>query len=326
MSVAVICATAAFEIKPSLLPINGRKRIRGSSFSLWGHYVEAWVKLKGTKVNINGTGHTAVSRRWWTSLPLIPASPSYLSTRQTDGSNKGLRLLPLHLPARRDLRMWGRGWPIALLPGRSSFDKTDGRARQQLTHSKVILPPQHGQQALVNRPIGGGTRFHLHHDVSSSVKILLEPSRVNDPDIHSPKCELNVHIIIIISYMVTFPQTVFVFSSRLAELEKEMKRGTSGWMRAAAYWFAADWFAVHVAGGWRQRIPVSSFVVGDDSRHFAVDFLVGQKNPFDSTHLENKLELLQQLLFYGIVLVYQFNLCLQRVIMLPFHYSGHITN
>lgn len=58
-----------------------------------------------------------------------------------------------------------------------------------------------------------------------------------------------------------------------------------------AYHFAADWFSIHVSGRRGQGFPVSSFVVSDKSCHFTINLLIGQENSFDSTYLENKINL-----------------------------------
>lgn len=58
------------------------------------------------------------------------------------------------------------------------------------------------------------------------------------------------------------------------------------------YRFAADRLAVHVSSRWEQGFPVSSFVVGDERCHFAINLLIGQEDSFDPTHLENKVKLL----------------------------------
>lgn len=60
-----------------------------------------------------------------------------------------------------------------------------------------------------------------------------------------------------------------------------------------SYCFAADWLAIHVSGRRGQRFPVSSFVIGDESRHFAVDLLIGQEDTFDSTYLGDEVSLQQ---------------------------------
>lgn len=56
----------------------------------------------------------------------------------------------------------------------------------------------------------------------------------------------------------------------------------------STYCSAADWFSVHVSGRRGQGFPVSSFVVGDEGHHFAIDLLIGQKDTFDSTYLEKQ--------------------------------------
>ena len=49
---------------------------------------------------------------------------------------------------------------------------------------------------------------------------------------------------------------------------------------------AGDWLAVHVSGRRGKGFPVSAFVIGDESRHFAIHLLIGQEDAFDPADLE----------------------------------------
>lgn len=60
-----------------------------------------------------------------------------------------------------------------------------------------------------------------------------------------------------------------------------------------SYCFAADWLSIHVSGRRGQGFPVSSFVIGDEGCHFAIDLLIGQEDSFDTTYLGNKVDLQQ---------------------------------
>lgn len=57
-----------------------------------------------------------------------------------------------------------------------------------------------------------------------------------------------------------------------------------------AYHFAGDRLPIQVSGRWRQRVPVSSFVIGDESSHLAIALLIGQEDAFDSTYLTHKVD------------------------------------
>lgn len=61
--------------------------------------------------------------------------------------------------------------------------------------------------------------------------------------------------------------------------------------RVSAYRFAADWLAIHVSSRWGQGLPISPFVIGDESGHFAIHLLIGQEDSFDSTYLGKKVNL-----------------------------------
>lgn len=82
-----------------------------------------------------------------------------------------------------------------------------------------------------------------------------------------------------------------IFQQGRANKGKEGKAFSSA--GSVFYRFAADRLAVHVSGRWDQGLPVSSFVIGDERRHFAIDLLVGQEDAFDPTYLENKVGLQQ---------------------------------
>lgn len=56
-------------------------------------------------------------------------------------------------------------------------------------------------------------------------------------------------------------------------------------MGVIAYSFAGDRLAIHVSGRRGQGIPVSSFIIGDESCHSAIDLLIGKEDSFDSTDL-----------------------------------------
>lgn len=68
-------------------------------------------------------------------------------------------------------------------------------------------------------------------------------------------------------------------------LDEGGKKRNKDFMGVIAYSFAGDRLAIHVSGRRGQGIPVSSFIIGDESCHSAIDLLIGKEDSFDSTDL-----------------------------------------